>query len=220
MQEIENKINQLQAIRSEKVLHYHYSNQGKIPFKVHSFMEIMNLRMIDFSESAELLIKNNHIIPALPIIRALFENIAVTYRIVTAVEKSLENNKLEVNFDELITKISFGTKINEPDEIAATNILTQIDKIDNEYNGLRKFYDSLSEFVHPNSDGVIGSYSELNENDKYTEIIKVLTVDHPVYKWIESCFLLCMGIFLDFANRIKHYLPDFTILCEQELRLK
>lgn len=207
-------------MKTEKIHHFHYSHLSKIPFKAHSFMEVMNLRMIDFSESAELLIKNNHIIPSLPLIRALFENIAITNRVVASVEESLLNNKLDENFDELISKILFGTKIEEADEIPAINILTQIDKLDKNYSGLRKFYDSLSEFVHPNSDGVIGSYSELHEDKNYTEIFKVFTVDYPVYKWIESCFILCLDIFLDFANRIRINMRSFTILCEHELEIK
>lgn len=218
MNEVEERLNSIRNLKTDKVLHFQYSKIAKIPFKVHSFIEIMNIRMIDFCESADLLIKNNHIIPSLSIIRALFENLAIIYRISSSINKSIETNLLDENFDELITKISFGTKYD--DDLIAINILTQIDKLDKEYNGIRKFYDSLSEFVHPNCDGVIGSYSELYEEANYTEVLKVTTVENPIYPWIESCFLLSMSIYLDISRGILANLPNFTLLCEQEIYKK
>ena len=65
------------------------TDTAKIPFKVHSFIEIMNLRMLDFCESTVLLIKKNHIVPAFSTIRAIFENIAVTNRIEDSLSKSI-----------------------------------------------------------------------------------------------------------------------------------
>lgn len=45
-------INELRMNLTEKVEHFQYSRIAKIPLKVHSFVEIMNLRMLDFSEAA------------------------------------------------------------------------------------------------------------------------------------------------------------------------
>jgi hypothetical protein len=215
MNELEDRIEKIRRLNTDHIQHFQYSKLAKIPFKVHSFIEIMSLRMLDFSEAAFLLIENDHVIPSLPIIRALFENIAIVYRIKSSIDKSLEENKLDNGFDDLITKIVFGTRDN--DEILAINILTQIDKLDKEYSGIRKFYDSISEFVHPNCDGVLGSYSELNEEDYITEVIKVITVKNPIYKWIEACFLLILGIYLEYYNRIKSDLPRFASICELEI---
>jgi len=218
MTDIQSKIEKIRLLKNDRIEHFQYSRKAKIPFKVHSFIEIMNLRMNDFCDATDLLISNNHIIPSVSLIRALFENVAITYCISSAIDKSLKANKLIENFDDLITKISFGTRYES--QVDAINVLTQIDKLDKEYKGIRKFYDSLCEFVHPNRAGVEGSYSELNEKARHTDIYKVVTTEHPVYKWIESCFLLSMVVYLEFSNRIKSNLPSFAILCETEISLK
>jgi len=215
MTEIQSKIEEIRILLDGRIEHFEYSNKAQIPFKVHSFIEIMNLRMIDFCEAANLLITSNHIIPSLPLIRALFENIAVTYRISSTIDNSLNANKLTEDFDDLIMKISLGTRYDN--NLRAINIMTNLEKLDKKYNGIKKFYDELCEFVHPNWDGVEGSYSELNEKNRYTDIFKVITTEHPLFKWFESCFLLCMGVYIDYSKNIKKKLPSFSLLCESEI---
>jgi hypothetical protein len=172
--------------------------------------------MIDFCEAIDILIKNNHVVPSLPLIRALFENIAISNRIVSAIENSLLSNKLVENFDDLITIISFGTRYDGED--MSINILTQIDNLDKKYKGIKKSYNSLCEFVHPNWDGVGGSYSELNENDNTTEILKLITTEHLIFEMFESYFLLCMEIHIFLTKYIISNLKDFAVLCEANIK--
>jgi len=212
---LEEKLIELRSLETNTVQHFQYSNIAKLPFKVHSFIEIMNCRMIDFCDSANILITNNHIVPSLALIRSLFENIAIIYRIKLSVDKSLNLNMLADDFDDLLTKIIFGTRYGS--EIEAINILTHLEKLDKDYNGIRKFYDELCEFVHPNCDGVQSSYSVIYENERKTEILKVLTYEHPLYLWIEDCFIMCMEIYLNISTDIKNNLTNFSFLCEAEI---
>lgn len=209
------KIEQIRRLTNTEINHFQYSKIAKIPFKVHSFLEIMNLRMLDFCESTELLIRKNHIIPALSTIRVIYENLAITFRISIAINNSVRSKVLPDNFDELITKISFGTKYN--DEIVSHNIMTHIDKLEKTYPGIKEYYDALCEFVHPNWDGVEGSYSELFETERKTKIFKVITSTHPVFEWIDSCFDLCLNIYLDTNESIKLNLPEFSLICEKDI---
>ncbi len=218
MTEIQTKIEEIRLLLNDRIEHFEYSRKAKIPFKIHSFIEVMNLRMLDFCESSYLLINSNHIIPSLTLIRALFENVAVTYRISSAIDKSLQSNKLTEDFDDLITKISLGTRYDS--DVSAINIMTNIEKLDKKYNGINKFYEDLCEFVHPNWDGVEGSYSELYEKDKCTDIFKIFTTEHSLFYWFESCFLLCMSVYIDNSQNIKANLPSFTVLCESEIAKK
>lgn len=211
---IKSKIYELQSLKTDKIYHFQYSTKSNIPFKVHSFVEIMNCRMIDFCESTDLLLKKNHIIPALSLIRSQFENTAITFCVKNEVEISLKTNMLPENIDDKLTRLTLGAKNDtEPEPF---NILTLIDKLDKKYPDIKKFYESLCEFVHPNWDGVQGSYSELNELTKTTSIFRVITHEHPIYKWIESCFILIMTLYVDFSKSINKNLIDFTQLCEQE----
>jgi hypothetical protein len=213
-EKIESLLDEIRKLKTDKVNNFQYSRISKIPWRVHSYNEIMNSRMVDFCESANLLIKSDHIIPSLSSIRSLFENLAITYRIVLAVEATVKSKKLVENFDDLITKIAYGTGYDS--DVERIQILNNIDKLDNDFKDIRKFYKSFCEFVHPNWDGVEGAYSELSEIDNTTEIKKIVTIDHPIYQWIEACFLLCMNLYIGFSKSIKTNLQDFAKICESE----
>ncbi len=215
---MQQKIEEIRKLTNLEVYHFQFSKTAKIPFKVHSFIEIMNLRMLDFCESTDLLLKRNHVIPALSTLRVIFENVAVSNRISLAVEKSIELNSLQENFDDLISKINFGTRYS--DEFPAINILTQIDKLKKRYPITENFYDALSEFVHPNWDGVQGSYSNLIENQNKTELRKIITSSHELMNWINACFDLCLSIHLEIHNILLKRLPQFAKICEADIEKK
>jgi len=212
---IDKIINEMRMQQADKVVHFQYSRIAKIPFKVHSFIEIMNLRMIDFSESAQFLLNNNKIVPSIPLIRALFENLAVTNRVVKAVESSLSCNKLTDDFDNLLSKIKFGTRYDK--ETSAINILTQIDKLNKEYDGLKKYYEDLCEFTHPNWDGVEGSYSELDEVNSCTHVQKIITSENSLFGFFQTCFLFVISVFSGQAEWLRNHLDEFAKLCESEI---
>lgn len=214
MKEIKSSINEIKKLQNKQFYHKQYSSIAKTPFKVHSFSEIMNCRMLDFCESAYLLMKNNHIIPSVSIIRAVFENTAITNRVLISIRNSLKSNSLDNDSDELMVKIIYGTRYVEPEAI---NILTQLDKLDKKYNGIRKFYDELCEFVHPNWDGVEGSYSNLHEDKQSSDILKVITKEHNVFKFFSACFIACMKIYIDLITEIRNLLPEYSKLCESEI---
>ncbi|GHT47369.1 hypothetical protein FACS189440_07660 [Bacteroidia bacterium] len=218
MKDIKKLICEIKKLNVKSVSYGQYSDVAKIPYKVHLLSELMNCRMLDCCESVNLLIKKNHILPSVALIRAAFENIAVLNRVVLSIRKSLESNLLSDNFDELIMKIIFGTRYDE--DVKAINILTQLDMLDKGYQGIRKFYDDLCEFVHPNWDGVEGSYSILQEDKGVKDILKVITKDHPIYNWFVACFIACMQIHIDLIAEIRNSLPQFAGVCEMDIQKK
>lgn len=215
---MQQKIEQIRNLTNLEIYHFQFSKVAKIPFKVHSFIEIMSLRMLDFCEATDLLLKSNHVVPALSTLRVVFENIAVSNRISMAVEKSVESNNLQENFDDLISKINFGTRY--CNESKAINILTQIDKLVKKYPIAENFYDELSEFVHPNWDGVQGSYSDLIENQNKTELRKIISNSHELTNWINTCFEICLRIHLEIHSSLLEKLPEFSKICEADINKK
>jgi len=209
---------EIQSLRTEFINHFEYSDKAKIPYKVHLLIESMNCRMIDFCESIDMLILNNHIVPAVSLIRSLFEMTAIINRISSGIDKTIIQEKLIANFDDLMMKLCFGTRYES--KYTATNILSQIEKLDKKYDGVLKFYNDLCEFVHPNSDGVIGSYSELKEEDNINLIHKAITTEHIIYPWIEKCYHLCMVIYFEDVKKIFIDLPKFALICEAEFEKK
>ena len=206
----------IQSLKVEQVRHFEYSKKAIIPYKVHSLVESLNCRMIDFCESIDLLVKTNHIIPAVSLIRSTYEVTAIIYRISSNVEKSVLDNKLTDNFDDLIMKLNFGTRYSN--NYSAINIMTNIEKTDKAHFEFSRFYNELCEFVHPNWDGVLGSYSELNEIERNTLIFKTVTTQNQVYEWIEASFIICMDIYLMEANKLKSNIKEFAKICESELK--
>lgn len=95
--------------------------------------------------------------------------------------------------------------------------MTNLEKLDKVYDGIFKIYKDLCEFVHPNWDGVQGSYSELYEKNGYTDILKVITKEHSLFGLFETCFLLCMVVHIECAKSILNNLSQFSVLCETEL---
>jgi len=214
---MQERINDLKSLGLKEVYHFQYSRRSKTAFKIHSFHEALTCRMIDFSEAAILLMAQNHIVPSLSLIRALFENLAMLNRIKKSMLLSIKAGKPVEKFDDLITSVIFGTRITG-DDLKAINISTQLSHLENEFPGVKEFYDTLCEFVHPNSDGVFLSYSMLNENEDSTLIQKMVSKESNIFPWIESCFLLAIGIYLEYSINIKELLPEFNKLCEAELK--
>lgn len=212
---MQEKIDEIRNLTNLEVYPFQFSKTAKIPFKVHSFIEIMNLRMLDFCESTNLLLETNHVIPALSTLRVIFENVAVSNRVSLAVKNTIKSGQLQKNFDDLISKINFGTRYN--DEYQSINILTQIEKLNKEYPVSENFYEALSEFVHPNWDGLQGSYSELVESKNKMELRKIITNTHDLMNWINACFDLCLVLHLEIHNELLKKLPEFATICEADI---
>jgi hypothetical protein len=86
----------------------------------------------------------------------------------------LQNSRLTINgWGDIIKKIAqngiYATRdeemIKEDPEIAATSVLTYINKFDETARGFRGHYDRLSERCHPNSAGHNFIFSELDRSD-------------------------------------------------------
>ncbi|MGQ1911225.1 hypothetical protein ACT3CE_15745 [Marinifilum sp. RC60d5] len=199
----------------DKIDHFALSSIDKLPLKVQLFIEVISKRMIDFSESVIILLEGNHIIPAIPLIRAIIENLAITNKVFVSFDKSISNNQLTNGFDEDITKIILGTRYCE--EYKSTNILNYIDKLDKEINGIRKYYDSLCEYTHPNWNGVEGAYLISDNNSNVTEITKVINKEHDLTNYFIGCFLLGVTYFSAKTLYMREHLHSFVSLCEHDL---
>jgi len=189
--EITEKIALLHSLKSSKISHFHYSMKASIPFKAHVFVETMNWRMSDFSESVELLIKHNHITPSVSLIRGIYENNAITYSLISSIKRSIEQQKVDDNIDDSIMSIVFQARYDKG--VNFIHITKLIENLELSFKDSKEIYKALCEFVHPNWDGVSGCYSEINEKLFTTDFLKIITTDHSVYQWIESCFFIWDG---------------------------
>ncbi len=77
-------------------------------------------------------------------------------------------------------------------------MLTAIDHLDKEFENLRKMYDTLCEFTHPNYSGVIGSYAKLDPKGHVLYLGKQHA--NPPLAFGLGPLIGCLGIFLDYYN--------------------
>lgn len=64
--------------------------------------------------------------------------------------------------DDFLMKAIMGSR-DKSTPFEAVNILTAVDKVDKEFDGLRKMYDCLCEYTHPNWSGALGSFGTYDE---------------------------------------------------------
>lgn len=118
-------------------------------------------RIVELSEVATMHIENDYRIPAAVVIRAVFESAALAYLLESKISKALTNGDLS-SIKNSLERIGMGSR-NSDTEISSYNILNAIDEANKEFEGIRGFYDDLSEFSHPNYAGTMCSYSRLSE---------------------------------------------------------
>lgn len=188
------------------------SLETKIPFKVLSLRELLMHRISELSLLAYDFFEDEKAIPGLIYTRAVLEATAVFFTLKEKMEITIEQENLN-EFDDHISKMLLGSR-NEITEIETFNVLTAIDKWDSRGNYIKKVYDDLSEFVHPNWSGLLMSYGKL---DKET-LILLLGSEHrrgefPLDLGINSLLAVLVD-FINFYDAVGDILPDFIKLCE------
>ena len=222
----------IQQLRNHCVVSMHnreFSQIAKHPFKIMSFVNAMCWRMFEISKGAIKLIRGGLIIPSSCLIRAAWENMVVTYELTTLMKECCQNESIKDNTDDVLMRILFSNRFDKDNRFVgedhydefkdykAKNILTLVDKVEKEYPHTKDIYKTICEFVHPNGDGVTGSYSKLNEEKDETYFgpqIDRHSVLFPVFVSTLSCSLI---LFLQFVDSIEGTMKEFTRICEESL---
>jgi hypothetical protein len=99
--------------------------------------------------------------------RAIYETVACYCDFVAGLCPLLDANDVD-KMDEFIRTRTFASRIpsflKEDSSVSATNILTQIDKLDKINPSTRAAYDHLSDIVHPNALGSVIYFSEMRSD--------------------------------------------------------
>lgn len=141
-----------------------FTLRSKLPYKSASFREMLIHRISDIADVAIDLYENDSLVPAFIETRAVVETTAMVYWLYQRSCEFLEKPD-EDCFDEFLMKGMLGSR-DGMTKHESYNVLTAVDRLDKEFNGLRQMYDTLCEFTHPNWSGLMGSYSKLDK-EKY-----------------------------------------------------
>lgn len=141
-----------------------FTLNSKLPYKACSFREVLIHRVSDLADaSIELLVAGN-LVPAFVMVRSVVETTAMMYWLHEKSKEFLEKRD-ENAFDEFLMKGMLGSKDGTTGH-ASYNILTAVDRLNKEFDGIRGMYERLCEFTHPNWLGVMGAYSVI-EKEKF-----------------------------------------------------
>lgn len=91
------------------------------------------------------------------LLRSATETIASLHHALEIAEGRVAANSIRDAHDHLV-KAMYGSRqmrLTQPEMPESTNVVTQINRLDKKFPGLRRYYDSLCEVTHPNADGMV-----------------------------------------------------------------
>ena len=139
------------------------SLNSKLPFKALSLRELLLHRMAALSSAAVDLFKQQRVIPAVILTRAIVETVAVMVIFHERLDRFLQEKSKDIGaFDDFLIRCLVGAK-NIPDMPTPTNIITLVDRVEETIPGFRQVYDALCECAHPNWAGTLGAYGQIDK---------------------------------------------------------
>ncbi len=209
-----------------------YSWRAKHPFKVMSYVNAMTWRMYDMSNAALTLMGSSSIIPSLCLVRACWENMVATFELKGLVQLCCEQKAIPSDVDETLMRILYSNRYDKDNryvggehfenfkEYKAKNILTLVQKLEKEYPQTKDFYSTICEFVHPNGDGVGGSYSQLDESTHTVLFGPQFGRDSQLFPAFITTLSCSIDLYLRFVESIDGNIDEFSRLCEDALNVQ
>ncbi|WP_297577226.1 hypothetical protein [Devosia sp.] len=139
----------------------------KSTFRVWMLREVVAWRLVDLLQQSQVLYHGSHILGARILLRSAFETLAtliyLNKQMLRVIEGTLDFNA----FGEKTSVLLLGAR-NNPDAPKSMNIVSVLEKCDNEYPGLMAVYADLSESAHPSYEGFMRGYSRLDHGEYET----------------------------------------------------
>ena len=170
IEECESYIQDLYSFCVGSMRNREYSPIAKVPYKIMLVVNSMTWRVYETASAALLLMKRDSIIPALCLVRACWEDMAATFELAFVIDQCCKSGIVSDKEDEILMRILFSNRYDSTNphvgehtyekykDYKAKNIITLVQNVENHYPTAKGIYETLCEFVHPNGDGVRGSY--------------------------------------------------------------
>jgi hypothetical protein len=189
-----------------------FTLESKLPWKATQLRELLLHRVSDIADVAIELYESGRAVPALILTRALVKTTAMVYRLF---QKSREFmiQPDDKSYDDFLIKGLLGSK-NERTKVESYNVLTAVNHLDRKFNGLRKMYDTLCEFTHPNWCGVMGSYSMIDEEQYVLYLGK--NAAHLPLQFCLAPLITSLCIFVEYYDQLADLLKSINDRYEQK----
>ncbi len=143
------------------------AHKWKAPYRAIVLRELTFWRVTDLLDQVSALLKRQHYLGSLILIRCVLETLAVLIFLNERMSRVTTGQYDFDEFSELTNCLMLGGR-REDSPYAAINILSVLDRAEKKYPGLRKTYDDLSESAHPNCDGMGIGFSKIDRENYVT----------------------------------------------------
>jgi hypothetical protein len=186
---------------------------SKLPFKVISLRELLLYRIAELSGAAVDLYKSSKVVPAIVLTRGTLETTSMLFALDAIVRSALKGGDVS-STDETLMKMLLGGRSELAPE-RAINILTHIDKMNEKYEGLRWWYDELSEYAHPNYPGLMGSYGVVDEEEFMVYLGANQDTKETSRHFGVAALCSCLEVTIFIYNQMVKPLEAFRLLCHE-----
>ena len=229
LKECESFVKELRGHLVATMYNRQYSPKAKDPYKVMSFVNAMSWRVYETAKGALSLIRQDLIVPSLCLVRAVWEDMVVTYELTMLVKICCDNQLITDDVDDTLMRICFANRFDKNNrfvgeshyesfkEYQAKSILTLVGKVEKAFPETKDFYSTICEFVHPNGDGVGGSYSKLDEDSNITNYGPQIDENSELFPPFITTLSCAVMLYLRFLESIENNIVEFAKLCEDSL---
>jgi len=137
------------------------AHKWKAPMRSLVVREALFWRMHDLGEQVLLLMEHGRILGARILLRSAIETLALLIYLNRKMKSVLDGDLSYFDFDDITKQLLMGSK-NQATAIAAVNVLTVLKHADKDHPGILAMHEHLSESAHPNYDGVLYGYTNLD----------------------------------------------------------
>jgi hypothetical protein len=209
--EIRQLLADVQSLLPTKVEGRALSAKAKIPFKADCCRAALIWRVEELGRCACDSSEKGDIVAAMVLSRSAIETACALWHLKELVERQIEHG-VQPDLDDSMMRLLVGSKKFGPE---ALNVLTFIDRVDKSFP-IRRMYDGLSEFAHPNFDGAGGSFSKI---DRATDVVHfgrgITRVDHR--RLILPALFVALSLAQYSYKAISDRMPEFVKRCEEVL---
>jgi hypothetical protein len=139
--------------------------QSKLPFDIVSLREMLFHRASALATPAVSLLEARNVVSGVLLTRALIETVAMLVDLHEKLEDFVKSPDVDV-FHAFLMKSLFANRYEDKGvkhEYFTSNILSSINRLDKKSQGIRQMYDVLSEYAHPNYNGVFGTFGKMDQ---------------------------------------------------------
>ncbi len=178
--------------------------KAKAPYKAMAIRAALIWRTEELARNAYAALQRGDLAAAIVLARAVVECTALMARLVHVV---FERSKAtEEELDYTLNKMLLGWK-SPSDMPEAFNILTPIDHLNRQAPGVRRAYDLMSEFAHPNWSGVSSLFSRTDREKYVTHFGRFETKQEALRAKAVSALAACLAIFEFDYNKFADVMP-------------